>query len=188
MKIERIIIYYLLIINNNKHMSTCGLCYNEINEKDIYDLFNQVNDDEIYNSYIDFECETFNCNSLICNECILKLQNQIDKNKPLKCPFCRQIQYKNYFTKTVLNEDLYLWKEKQIEKIGFELTCNEELINLHINVTDTINTHLKDFKDYPDEIKALNKSLDETKEEIEIVKYNVNNLIEKLEIYNTIDS
>jgi len=66
-----------------------------------------------------YSCPTPNCNCLICLDCFNKITGGNNNDYLPKvgdyftCPFCRQIDYKNYFENNVLNE-------LQEKVLGFE--------------------------------------------------------------------
>tara|TARA_Y100001980_G_C14549260_1_gene331024 strand:+ start:1481 stop:1963 length:483 start_codon:yes stop_codon:yes gene_type:complete len=160
-------------------MTTCSICYEE---------FNDGNDEETAGSDLDIgislKCETLKCDSLICNGCQIKLQKQIGRNNVIKCPFCRQIQFKNHFTWNVLQEDLYLWKEKRKRKLSLGIYCNEELINGLKSMIEITNKQLEEFKNLPPMVEATHKTLEDFTKQMEKIQREMNEKIEKLAIYD----
>lgn len=160
-------------------MIICSICYNE---------FNNGNDEETAGSDLDIDislkCETQKCDSLICNGCQVKLQNQVGKKNVIKCPFCRQIQFKNHFKWNVLHESLYLWREKQKRKLSFGIYCKEELINGVKKIIETTNIQLEELKEFPLMIETIQKSLKLFTVQMDELQKEIDDKIEKLAIYD----
>lgn len=81
-------------------MTSCSICYHEFYDED--DKDKDYYDDEL-DINLSLECETDNCECIICHKCEIKLLSdpKID-DEYLKCPMCRQTYWKNYFTTMVL--------------------------------------------------------------------------------------
>jgi len=163
-------------------MTTCSICYNKFNDED-----NDGDNEETAGSDLDIsislKCETLKCDSLVCNGCQIKLQNQIGRNNAIKCPFCRQLQLKNHFKWNVLHEDLYLWKEKQKRILYFGIGCKEELLNGIKKMIEITNTQLEELKQFPTMVEVTQKTLDEFNEQMEKLQSEMDEKIEKLAIY-----
>jgi hypothetical protein len=93
----------------------CSICYEQFlrpkTKKDFVILYNEnvKNDDDIghfLNLIITTKhnkthsCSTKNCEGLFCNHCWMKITSKGDHETPtcyyFMCPFCRQIDFKNY--------------------------------------------------------------------------------------------
>jgi hypothetical protein len=143
-------------------MTTCSICYEEFNNGENHETAGSNLDINI-----SIKCETPNCECIICHGCEIILQQQIGKDKAIKCPFCRQLYLKNHFKWNVLQEDLLLWKEKQKRKLNLGIACKQEIINV-----------------YKKMIKTTHKQLEELNEQIEFLQNEMNEKIEKLAVYN----
>ena len=99
-------------------MTTCSICYHEFYDED--DKDKDYYDDEL-DINLSLECETENCECIICHKCELKLLSdpKID-DEYLKCPMCRQTYWKNYFNTMVLQNIRWEWHEKTKKKIKLE--------------------------------------------------------------------
>ena len=110
-------------------MTTCSICYEKF----------EKSGDRI----LDFKCSIKNCECVICNNCVVNIyDNQID-SEHFKCPFCRQICYKEYFSTVVLGMELknkmeekkqkLIWRvdflKEERDRINRELLYLERLIN-----------------------------------------------------------
>jgi len=98
---------------------TCSICYEEFydkddEEKDYYDRELDIN--------LCLECETENCECIICHKCEMKLLSdpKVDKEY-IKCPMCRQTYWKNYFTTLVLLDIRWEWREKTKKKLNWKI-------------------------------------------------------------------
>lgn len=99
-------------------MTSCNICFNEFiidNKKDIS---------------IALRCETPKCKSIICNDCEIKLQEQLENsNQIIKCPLCRQPYFKNHFRWSVLEGDLKRdWLKEKKRELSYKIKFNKELI------------------------------------------------------------
>jgi len=89
---------------------TCSICYNEFYDED--DKDKDYYDDEL-DINLSLECETKNCECIICHKCEIKLlSNPKIDDEYIKCPMCRQTYWKNYFTTMVLQDIRFEWCEK----------------------------------------------------------------------------
>ena len=160
-------------------MTSCSICYEK---------FNDGVDEETAGSNLDItislKCETQKCDSLICHGCQIELYKQIGINNVLKCPFCRQLQFKNHFKYNVLDNDLYLWREKQKRKLEFGIYCKEELINGVKKMIEITNTQLEELKEFPSMVEATQKSLHLFTEQMDELQKEMDEKIEKLAIYD----
>jgi len=98
----------------NNIMTTCSICYNEFYDED--DKDKDYYDDEL-DINLSLECETENCECIICHKCEMKLLSdpKID-DEYIKCPMCRQTYWKHYFNTMVLGMDLLIdWRNKKRE-------------------------------------------------------------------------
>lgn len=100
-------------------MTTCSICYHEFYDED--DKEKDYYDDEL-DINISLECETENCECIICHKCEIKLLSdpKID-DEYLKCPMCRQTYWKNYFTTMVLQYISCEWREKTKKKLNWRI-------------------------------------------------------------------
>ena len=104
---------------------TCSICYNEFYDEDDKDKY--YYDDEL-DINLSLECETENCECIICHKCELKLLSdpKID-DEYLKCPMCRQTYWKNYFTTMVLGMDLLIdWRNKKKRELQEQINVLRE--------------------------------------------------------------
>ena len=162
----------------NNIMTTCSICYEKFNDGD---------DEETAGSDLDItmslKCETQKCDSLICHGCQIKLYKQIGINNVLKCPFCRQLQFKNHFKYNVLDNDLYLWREKKKQKLEFDIYCKGELINGLKEIIEITNRQLEELKEFPSMVEATQKSLNLFTEHMDELEKEMDEKVKKLEIY-----
>ena len=119
------------------------------------------------------------CNHMFHENC---LETWLKTN--IKCPFCRQLQFKNHFKYNVLDNDLYLWREKQKRKLEFGIYCKEELINRVKKMIEITNTQLEELKEFPSMVEATQKSLRLFTEQMDELKKEMDEKIEKLVIYD----
>ena len=100
-------------------MTSCSICYEEFydeddKEKDYYDHELDIN--------LSLECETENCECIICHKCEMKLLSdpKIDAEY-LKCPMCRQTYWKHYFNTMVLQNIRWEWRKKTKKKLNWKI-------------------------------------------------------------------
>ena len=98
---------------------TCSICYNEFYDEDDKDKY--YYDDEL-DINLSLECETENCECIICHKCEMKLLSdpKID-DEYIKCPMCRQTYWKNYFTTMVLQDIRFEWREKTKKNLNWTI-------------------------------------------------------------------
>ena len=98
---------------------TCSICYNEFYDED--DKDKDYYDDEL-DINLSLECETENCECIICHKCEMKLLSdpKID-DEYIKCPMCRQTYWKNYFTTMVLQDIKFEWREKRKKNLNWTI-------------------------------------------------------------------
>jgi len=98
---------------------TCSICYNEFYDED--DKDKDYYDDEL-DINLSLECETENCECIICHKCEIKLLSdpKID-DEYLKCPMCRQTYWKNYFNTMVLQNIRWEWREKTKKNLNWTI-------------------------------------------------------------------
>ena len=98
---------------------TCSICYNEFYDED--DKDKDYYDDEL-DINLSLECETKNCECIICHKCEIKLLSdpKID-DEYIKCPMCRQTYWKNYFTTMVLQDIKFKWREKRKKNLNWTI-------------------------------------------------------------------
>ena len=100
-------------------MTTCSICYEEFydeddEEKDYYDRELDIS--------ISHECETKNCDCIICHKCEMKLISDDPNNEmPFKCPMCRQNQWKHFFTTAVIICDFNDWHKETKKKLNWKI-------------------------------------------------------------------
>ena len=115
------VIYVKLYKNNfiSNMMTTCNICYNEFYDED--DKDKDYYDDEL-DINLSLECETENCECIICHKCEMELLGdpKID-HEYLKCPMCRQTYWKNYFTTMVLQDIKFEWREKRKKNLNWTI-------------------------------------------------------------------
>ena len=88
-------------------MTSCNICFNEFiidNKKDLS---------------IELRCERPKCKSIICNDCEIKLQEQLENsNQIIKCPLW-----------SVLEGDLKRdWLKEKKKELSYKIKFNKELI------------------------------------------------------------
>ena len=98
---------------------TCSICYHEFYDED--DKDKDYYDDEL-DINLSLECETENCECIICHKCEMKLLSdpKID-DEYLKCPLCRQTYWKHYFNTMVLQNIRWEWREKTKKKLNWTI-------------------------------------------------------------------
>ena len=98
---------------------TCSICYNEFYDEDDKDKDYYDDELDIKNCH---ECETKNCECIICHKCEIKLLSdpKID-DEYIKCPMCRQTYWKNYFTTMVLQDIKFKWREKRKKNLNWTI-------------------------------------------------------------------
>jgi hypothetical protein len=110
-------------------MSSCTICYEE---------FEKTGD-----RILDFKCSIKNCECVICNNCVVNIYDNLNDNELFKCPLCRQICYKEYFSIVVLGMEFknkmeekkqkMIWRvnflKEQRDRINRELLYLERLVN-----------------------------------------------------------
>jgi hypothetical protein len=113
----------------NNIMTSCSICYEKF----------EKSGDRI----LDFKCSTKNCECVICNNCVVNIYDNQSDNEYFKCPLCRQICYKEYFSTVVLGMEFknkieekkqkLIWKvdflKEERDRINRELLYLERLIN-----------------------------------------------------------
>ena len=98
---------------------TCSICYEEFydeddEEKDYYDRELDIK--------CSLECETENCECIICHKCELKLLSDPKMDyEALKCPICRQPQWQHYFKILVLHDITWRWREETKKKLIWKI-------------------------------------------------------------------
>lgn len=124
-------------------MSTCSICYEEFYDED--DKDKHYYDDEL-DINLSLECETENCECIICHKCEIKLLSdpKID-DEYLKCPMCRQTYWKNYFTTMVLQNIRWEWREKTKKKLNWKI---EYLREQKENITKELQESLEKLAIY----------------------------------------
>lgn len=124
-------------------MSTCSICYHEFYDED--DKDKDYYDDEL-DINLSLECETENCECIICHKCEIKLLSdpKID-DEYLKCPMCRQTYWKNYFTTMVLQNIRWEWREKTKKKLNWKI---EYLREEKENITKELQESLEKLAIY----------------------------------------
>ena len=122
---------------------TCSICYNEFYDED--DKDKDYYDDEL-DINLSLECETENCECIICHKCEIKLLSdpKID-DEYLKCPMCRQTYWKNYFTTMVLQNIRWEWREKRKKKLNWKI---EYLREQKENITKELQESLEKLAIY----------------------------------------
>ena len=118
-------------------MTTCSICYHEFYDED--DKDKDYYDDEL-DINLSLECETENCECIICHKCELKLLSdpKID-DEYLKCPMCRQTYWKNYFNTMVLQNIRWEWHEKTKKKLNWKIEyLREEKENITKELQDLL--------------------------------------------------
>ena len=115
--IVKIIDYFYLM--TEIEIITCSICYNEFYDED--DKDKDYYDDEL-DINLSLECETKNCECIICHKCEIKLLSdpKID-DEYIKCPMCRQTYWKNYFTTMVLQDIRFEWREKRKKNLNWTI-------------------------------------------------------------------
>ena len=115
--IVKIIDYFYLM--TEIEIITCSICYNEFYDED--DKDKDYYDDEL-DINLSLECETKNCECIICHKCEIKLLSdpKID-DEYIKCPMCRQTYWKNYFTTMVLQDIKFKWREKRKKNLNWTI-------------------------------------------------------------------
>jgi hypothetical protein len=108
----------------NIMMTSCSICYHEFYDED--DKDKDYYDDEL-DINLSLECETENCECIICHKCEMKLLSdpKID-DEYLKCPMCRQTYWKNYFNTMVLVDIRWEWREKTKKKLNWTIEYLKE--------------------------------------------------------------
>ena len=98
---------------------TCSICYNEFYDED--DKDKDYYDDEL-DINLSLECETENCECIICHKCEMKLLRdpKID-DEYIKCPMCRQTYWKHYFNTMVLQDIRFEWREKTKKNLNWTI-------------------------------------------------------------------
>ena len=124
-------------------MTTCSICYHEFYDED--DKDKDYYDDEL-DINLSLECETENCECIICHKCELKLLSdpKID-DEYLKCPMCRQTYWKNYFNTMVLQNIRWEWREKTKKKLKWKI---EYLREQKENITKELQESLEKLAIY----------------------------------------
>ena len=139
------VIYVKLYKNNfiSNMMTTCSICYHEFYDED--DKDKDYYDDEL-DINLSLECETENCECIICHKCEMKLLSdpKID-DEYLKCPMCRQTYWKNYFTTMVLQNIRWEWREKTKKKLNWKI---EYLREQKENITKELQESLEKLAIY----------------------------------------
>ena len=122
---------------------TCSICYHEFYDED--DKDKDYYDDEL-DINLSLECETENCECIICHKCELKLLSdpKID-DEYLKCPMCRQTYWKNYFNTMVLQNIRWEWREKTKKKLKWKI---EYLREQKENITKELQESLEKLAIY----------------------------------------
>lgn len=139
------VIYVKLYKNNfiSNMMTTCSICYHEFYDED--DKDKDYYDDEL-DINLSLECETENCECIICHKCEMKLLSdpKID-DEYLKCPMCRQTYWKNYFNTMVLQNIRWEWREKTKKKLNWKI---EYLREQKENITKELQESLEKLAIY----------------------------------------
>ena len=122
---------------------TCSICYHEFYDED--DKDKDYYDDEL-DINLSLECETENCECIICHKCEMKLLSdpKID-DEYLKCPMCRQTYWKNYFNTMVLQNIRWEWREKTKKKLNWKI---EYLREQKENITKELQESLEKLAIY----------------------------------------
>jgi len=124
-------------------MTSCTICYHEFYDED--DKDKDYYDDEL-DINLSLECETENCECIICHKCEMKLLSdpKIDYEY-LKCPMCRQTYWKNYFNTMVLQNIRWEWREKTKKKLNWKI---EYLREQKENITKELQESLEKLAIY----------------------------------------
>ena len=101
-------------------MTTCSICYEKFTEE--YENMIKNSNGYVVRSDLDIgishECETKNCECIICHKCEMQIIGQMNDKDTFKCPMCRQYQWKYHFDVMVLGMDLLInWRDKKKERI-----------------------------------------------------------------------
>jgi hypothetical protein len=97
-------------------MTTCSICYEKFTEE--YENMIKNSNGYVVRSDLDIgishECETKNCECIICHKCEMQIIGQMNDKDTFKCPMCRQYQWKYHFDVMVLGMDLLIdWRDKK---------------------------------------------------------------------------
>tara|TARA_B110000971_G_C19517776_1_gene280389 strand:- start:120 stop:446 length:327 start_codon:yes stop_codon:yes gene_type:complete len=96
---------------------TCSICYEEFTEE--YENMIRNPNGYVVRSDLDIgishECETKNCEYIICHVCEMKIINEMDDKDTFKCPMCRQYHWKYHFDIMVLPNLTIEWRDKKRE-------------------------------------------------------------------------
>tara|TARA_B100001173_G_C15767084_1_gene453464 strand:+ start:196 stop:585 length:390 start_codon:yes stop_codon:yes gene_type:complete len=96
----------------NNIMTTCSICYEEF----------EKSGDRI----LDFKCYTKNCECVICNNCVVNIYDNQSDSEHFKCPLCRQICYKEYFSTVVLGIEFKIKMEEKKQKMVWRVNFLKE--------------------------------------------------------------
>ena len=103
---------------------TCSICYNEFYDED--DKDKDYYDDEL-DINLSLECETENCECIICHKCEMQIIGQMNDRDTFKCPMCRQYQWKYHFDVMVLGMDLLIdWRDKKKRELQQQINFLRE--------------------------------------------------------------
>jgi len=96
--------------------NTCSICYEEFEKSG--------------GRILDFKCSTKNCECVVCNNCVVNIyDNQDDSDDHFKCPLCRQICYKQYFSTVVLGIEFKNKMEEKKQKLIWRVNFLKEQLN-----------------------------------------------------------
>ena len=71
---------------------------------------------------IKHECETENCECVICHGCEMKIIDEMNDKDVFKCPFCRQHHWKYHFRWMVLESELKIdWRDKKKRELILQI-------------------------------------------------------------------
>ena len=97
---------------------TCSICYEEFYDKD-------DKEKDYYDYHLDIknchECETENCEYIICHGCEMKIINEMDDKDTFKCPMCRQYHWKYHFDIMVLPNLTIDWRNKKKRDLALQI-------------------------------------------------------------------
>ena len=103
---------------------TCSICYNEFYDEDDKDKDYYDDELDIKNCH---ECETKNCECIICHKCEMQIIGKMNDKDTFKCPMCRQYQWKYHFDVMVLGMDLLIdWRDKKKRELQQQINFLRE--------------------------------------------------------------
>ena len=97
---------------------TCSICYHEFYDED-------DKDKDYYDYALDIknchECETKNCECIICHKCEMNIIDEMDDKDAFKCPMCRQYHWKYHFDVMVLQNLTIEWRDKKKSELNAQI-------------------------------------------------------------------